>query len=177
MSALTTPRLELLPVTLAMVEAVLREDRPALEALVGAPLPAAWPGRALVERAFSASLEAIQADPEVRLWGDRLLVMRPPEPRRIVGSVVFHGRPGPDGVCEIAYGVEEGSQRKGLATEAVTALVRWALAQPEVRVVQATTLPWHAASIRVLEKAEMTRAGTREHDLLGELFVFERRNP
>jgi RimJ/RimL family protein N-acetyltransferase len=175
MGTLLTPRLELVPVTLAMVQAVFREDRQELERLAGAPLPTAWPGRALVERAFSASLEAIIADPEVRLWGDRMCILRPPEARRIVGSVVFHGRPGDDGVAEIAYGIEEGSQRRGLATEAVGAAVKWALAEPGVMAVQATTLPWHTASIRVLEKVEMQRVGTREHDLLGEMLVFERR--
>jgi ribosomal-protein-alanine N-acetyltransferase len=175
MTALLTPRLELVPVTLAMVQAVFREDRQELERLAGAPLPTAWPGRMLVERAFSASLEAIIADPDVRLWGDRMCVLRPPEPRRIVGSVVFHGRPGADGVAEIAYGIEEGSQRRGLATEAVSAAVEWALAQPGIEAVQATTLPWHTASIRVLEKVDMERVGTREHELLGELIVFARR--
>ena len=42
----------------------------------GAKIPAAWPGRVLVERAFSASLEAIRADPDTRLWGDRLMINR-----------------------------------------------------------------------------------------------------
>lgn len=176
MPLLLTPRLEMVPITLEMVEAVLREDRAELERIVGVPLPSAWPGRALVERAFSARLEDIQADPETRLWGDRLMILRPPEPRRIVGSVVFHGKPAADGIVEVAYGVEEGSQGRGLATEAVSAAVRWALEQPGITCVQATTLPWHMASIRVLEKVEMQRVGTREHDLLGEMLVFEKRH-
>ena len=46
--------------TLALVEAVFRADRDALEQIAGAKIPAAWPGRVLVERAFSASLEAIR---------------------------------------------------------------------------------------------------------------------
>ena len=60
--ALVTPRLILEPMTLELVEAVFRSDRDALERIAGAKIPAAWPGRVLVERAFSASLEAIRSE-------------------------------------------------------------------------------------------------------------------
>jgi RimJ/RimL family protein N-acetyltransferase len=176
MSVLYTPRLELSPITLEMVEAMMKGDRARAEAAAGARLPDAWPGTDLIERAFTASLEAIRADPETRLWGDRLMISRTARPgieRRVIGSVVFHGRPGPDGIAEVGYGVEEGSQRTGLATEATRACVEWALAQPGCRAVRATTFPWHRASLRVIEKLGMQLMGTREHDLLGEMLVFE----
>ena len=172
MTTLYTPRLELRPITLPMVEAVFCGDREGAERAAGAWLPEAWPGRELIERAFTASLEDIRADPSTRLWGDRLLVTRTGEPR-VVGSVVFHGRPGADGIAEVGYGVEEGSQRTGLATEATRACVTWALEQPECKAVRATTFPWHVPSLRVIEKLGMKRVGTREHDLLGEMLVFE----
>ena len=171
---LFTERLELRPITLPIVEAVMRGDRVAVEAIARAVVPAEWPGRALIERAFSASLEAIRADPDTRLWGDRLMITREPEPR-LVGSVVFHGKPDGEGICEIGYGVEEASQRRGFATEAVLAAVEWALGESGVRCVQATTLSWHRASVRVLEKAGLRPCGTREHEVLGELLVYERR--
>lgn len=174
MSVLLTPRLELLPITLPIVEAVLAGRREEVERIASARLPEAWPGRALVERAFSASLERIRADPEVRLWGDRLMITRLGE-RRIVGSVVFHGKPGPDGVTEVGYGVEAASQGQGFATEGTRAAVDWALAQQGVVAITASTFPWHAASVRVLEKIGMRRIGTKEHDVLGEMWVFERR--
>lgn len=174
MEALVTPRLVLEPITLPLVEAVFRGDRTELEAVANAKIPAAWPGRALVERAFSASLEAIRADPETRLWGDRLMITRGAE-RLVIGSVIFHGRPGPDGIAEVGYGVEESWQRQGLATEGTKAAVEWALAQPGVKLVTATTPPWHAASIRVLEKSGLAKMGIEEHDALGEVLRFERR--
>lgn len=179
MGALITNRLILEPMTLPLVEAVFRGDREALEQIAGAKIPAAWPGRALVERAFSASLEAIRADPETRLWGDRLMITRDapggsPE-RLVIGSIIFHGRPDGSGVAEVGYGVEESWQRKGVATEGTRAAVEWALAQPGVRVVTATTPPWHAASIRVLEKSGLARVGTEEHEMLGEVLRFERK--
>jgi ribosomal-protein-alanine N-acetyltransferase len=109
------------------------------------------------------------------LWGDRLMIRVAPGGRRhVVGSVVFHGRPA-DGVAEVAYGVEDGSQGEGLATEATRACVEWALLEPGIVAVQATTVPWHTASLRVIAKVGMGRVGVRDHEILGELLVFERR--
>jgi ribosomal-protein-alanine N-acetyltransferase len=161
--------------TLPLVEAVFRGDREALEAIAGAKIPAAWPGRVLVERAFSASLEAIRADPDTRLWGDRLMINREGDERLVIGSVIFHGRPDETGVAEVGYGVEESWQGKGVATEGTRAAVEWALAQPGVHLVTATTPPWHAASIRVLEKSGLVRVCVEEHETLGEVLRFERR--
>lgn len=177
-SVLRTRRLELVPVTLGLVEAVMFDRRAAVEALAGARLPGRWPGRALIERAFCASLDDIRANPSVRLWGDRLMIAEGPETggeRRIVGSVVFHGCPDADGVVEIGYGVEEASQGLGYASEATVAMVEWALSQPGCEAVTATTLPWHTASVRVLQRAGLRPVGWRDHELLGDLQVFERR--
>jgi len=174
MPVLLTTRLELVPMTLEMVEAVILGRRDDAERIANARLPSAWPNRALVERAFTTSLDAIRADPARRLWGDRMILTREGE-RRVLGSVVFHGKPGDDGVVEVAYGVEDASQGQGYATEATLASVEWALAEPGVRVVQATTFAWHRPSLRVIEKVGMVHVGTRDHELMGELLVFERR--
>jgi ribosomal-protein-alanine N-acetyltransferase len=173
---LCTPRLSLEPICLAMVEAVMLGRREDAERVAEARLPEAWPNHSLIERAFTASLDEIRADPATRLWGDRLMIMKEPRgERRVVGSVVFHGKPGPDGIAEVAYGVEGGSRSQGLATEATSACVQWALEQPGVVAVRATTFPWHLASLRVIQKMGMVQVGTREHELLGELLVFEAR--
>lgn len=167
-----TPRLLLVPVTLPIVEAVLENRPEEVAALCQARLPNAWPGRALIERAFYASLEAIRQAPEARLWGDRIALTRDGE-RRIVGSVIFHGRPDENGLVEVGYGVEESAQKQGFATEAVAACVTWVLTQPQVKKVRATTPPWHQASIRVLEKCGFVRIGLEDHENLGEILVFE----
>lgn len=179
---LRTSRLDLVPMTVGLVEAVIHGRREEAERLVRARMPARWPNRELIERAFTVSLDDIRADPEVRLWGDRAMIARGEdagageerEPR-VVGSVVFHGLPGDDGVAEIAYGVEEGSQGQGYATEAVAASVDWALGHPRVHAVQAATFAWHVPSLRVIEKVGMVVVGTRDHDTMGELVVYERR--
>jgi ribosomal-protein-alanine N-acetyltransferase len=191
---LRTLRLDLVPMSVALVEAVMAGRREEAERLVGARMPSRWPNRELIERAFPASLEAIRADPEVRLWGDRAMIARGGDgaasgiagsladgvadveaEARVVGSVVFHGLPSDDGIAEIAYGVEEASQGLGYATEAVAASIEWALSHPHVRAVQAATFGWHRPSLRVIEKVGMVVVGSREHDTMGELVVYERR--
>jgi len=170
---LVTARLVLVRITIPVVEAMLTGHRERAEAIVGARLPEAWPGRDLVERAFSASLKAIRSQPDVRLWGDRVMVTRQGA-RCVVGSVVFHGSPDPDGAVEMAYGVEGESQGRGFATEATEACLLWALGQPGVNVVRATTPPWHQGSRRVLEKIGMRLVCLAEHDLFGEVCRYER---
>ena len=186
MPALTTERLRLVPITLEMVEGVMRRDRAAAEAALdvglracGWDLPACarfpdqWPNEELVARAFPFSLDAIRAAPDVRLWGDSL-VLPLDGPPIVLGSVVFKGLP-PDGVAEVGYAVVEDSRSQGYATEATRACVDWALDQPGIHAVQATTFPWHHASLGVIRKCGMTHIETREHEMLGDLLVFERR--
>ncbi len=184
-TVLRTARLELVPITLPIFEAVMTGDRRAAEPLVGARFPAVWPGKQLMEQAFSASIEAIRADPARRLWGDRLVILPSDEygDRRVVGSVIFHGYPAggphgrglPAGIAEVGYGIEAPYQRLGLATEATQAAVHWALAQDGVEAVQAVTFTLNKTSRRVLEKIGMRIVGTDEHDFLGELLVYELR--
>jgi RimJ/RimL family protein N-acetyltransferase len=174
MPAIITERLRLVPMTLEIVEAVMSHDRTAAERAAGAVLPDAWPNDELIARAFPVSLEAIRAAPDIRLWGDSLVIVSAGDEARIIGSVVFHGRPS-DGIAEVGYGIEEGSRGLGLATEATRACVEWALSHPDIQAVQATTFPWHHASLGVIRKLGMTPCGRREHDVLGELLVFEKR--
>jgi RimJ/RimL family protein N-acetyltransferase len=161
--------------TLAMVEAVMQGRRAESEILADARMPERWPNPELIERAFPVTLDDLRAEPGARLWGARVMVVGAAGDRRVVGSIVFHGRPDRDGIAEIAYGVEEGSQRRGFATEAVTACVDWALAQPVVVCVQATTFAWHQPSMRVIANVGMVRVGERQHETMGEMIVFERR--
>ncbi|HEY4055916.1 MAG TPA: GNAT family protein [Kofleriaceae bacterium] len=171
MPALLTPRLRLVPITLPAIEAVLDHDKTRAEALVGASFPDQWPNDDLVALGFPYSRAALRADPDTRLWGDSLVLLLD-EPR-VVGSVVFHGLP-ENGIAEVAYSVEQSSRQNGYAAEAVGACVDWALTQPGIRAVQATTFPWHFASLGVIRRIGMQPVGTRDHDTLGELLVFER---
>ena len=76
-----------------------------------------------------------------------------------VGDLCFKGL-NDDGSVEIGYGISEEYQGRGYATEAVDAMVSWALRQPEVGRVEAETEPDNKASQRVLEKCGFIPAGT-----------------
>ena len=68
-----------------------------------------------------------------------------------IGELCFKGLSA-DGIAEIGYGISEGYQNKGYATEAVKAVLDWAFAHTEVNAIEAETDPYNTASKRVLEK-------------------------
>ena len=78
----------------------------------------------------------------------------------VIGLCGFTGLPDADGIAEIAYCIAPGYQGKGYATEAVQALVDYAVASKRVFVVRAHTLAETNASTRVLEKCGFTKTAT-----------------
>ena len=76
-----------------------------------------------------------------------------------IGDLCFKGL-GADGAVEIGYGILEGYQGQGYASEAVDAAVVWALKQAAVTRVEAETEPENRASRRVLEKCGFRPSGT-----------------
>jgi RimJ/RimL family protein N-acetyltransferase len=73
----------------------------------------------------------------------------------VVGDIGFHGPPNPAGSVTVGYGLAPGARGHGYATEALRAVVAWALAQPEVVVVEADTTHANLPSQRVMERAGM----------------------
>jgi ribosomal-protein-alanine N-acetyltransferase len=67
------------------------------------------------------------------------------------GLAGFKGIPDAAGVTEIGYGIAPSYQNKGYMSEAIRALVDWALSQPTCKAVTATTVE-NPASRRLLEK-------------------------
>jgi ribosomal-protein-alanine N-acetyltransferase len=77
----------------------------------------------------------------------------------VIGSCGYKGPPSSDRVVEIAYGVNADQQGRGYATEAAEALTRYALENPQVRLVCAHTRPEENASTRVLTKCGFRQVG------------------
>ena len=75
-----------------------------------------------------------------------------------VGELCFKGI-SENGIAEIGYGIAETYQCRGYATEAVSALTDWALAQPCVTAVLAETEESNVASQKVLNKAGFMPTG------------------
>jgi ribosomal-protein-alanine N-acetyltransferase len=82
------------------------------------------------------------------------------ESRSVIGAAGFKGPPDAGGVVEIAYGIVPTCEGRGYATEAATALVEFAFANEQVRLVRAHTSPVSNASTRVLEKSGFQCIGT-----------------
>ena len=73
----------------------------------------------------------------------------------VIGDIGFHGPPDSSGTVVIGYGLAPGARGQGYATEALAALIEWALMQPEVNVVNADAALDNRASQRVMERAGM----------------------
>lgn len=87
--------------------------------------------------------------PEDQCWGAYLLVYR--ETQTLIGSAGFHGLPDAEGHAEIGYSIVPSYRRRGLASEAVSALRQFAAASPLIRSLGATTLAGDPASGGVLK--------------------------
>jgi RimJ/RimL family protein N-acetyltransferase len=77
----------------------------------------------------------------------------------VIGSAGFKGPPDSTGVVEVAYGIVPTFEGRGYATEAAAALVDFAFASGQVRMVRAHTLPQPNASTRVLLKCGFRHVG------------------
>lgn len=75
-----------------------------------------------------------------------------------VGELSFKGKSS-DGTVEIGYGISAGYEGKGYATEAVSAMVDWAIREQRVTRIEAETESENAASQRVLEKCGFVANG------------------
>ena len=129
--------------------------------------------------------ERAQVSPE---WLARMRAAQGPDPwafafravdrgsGSILGTCSFKGPP-VDGVVEIAYGTEPGHEGMGYATEMAQALVDYAAASGEVRVVRAHTLPGAGASRRVLEKCGFEYVGDTVDPEDGTVSRFDRTVP
>jgi RimJ/RimL family protein N-acetyltransferase len=151
---LETERLSLLAVTAELVEALA--DREAAERSIRASIPEGWPDNELAGLLRSYGL--LIAEDAGRLgYGPWVLVAR--DEGSVVGSAGFMGTLPHDRAIELGYGVHPSYRNRGYATEASQALIGWALSQPSVERVLAKCDPGNPPSIRVLEKAGMTRRG------------------
>jgi RimJ/RimL family protein N-acetyltransferase len=109
-------------------------------------------------------LDILPGDP---VFGPRAILDR--GGKELIGSAGFTGPPDDTGTVELGYEIAPTYRRRGYATEAATALVRWVLSQPEVSRVIAATDVGNPASIRVLERVGFRPAGHRGEQLLWEL--------
>jgi RimJ/RimL family protein N-acetyltransferase len=160
MQIIRTHRLDLVPATLALVEADI-ESPEALGRLLGAVVPACWPPGEYDRAAMEFFRDRLSESPEAVGWYGWYAVQRSVEPHGsvLVGCGGYLGPPGADGVAEIGYSIVPESRGLGFATEIVHAIVARAFSKPGVVRVIAHTSSTNLESVRVLEKCGFSLVG------------------
>ena len=156
-----TGRLELRPLAAAAAAALL-DDRPTAGRLIGASIPPTWPQDDLLD-VLPMRAAASPGDEGFGIW---LIIER--ATIAIVGDIGFLGPPD-RGIVELGFSVIPEQRRRGFATDATRALVRWALREPGVLGVIARSDIDNVASIRVLEAAGFGRTGDADGRILWRL--------
>jgi [ribosomal protein S5]-alanine N-acetyltransferase len=167
---ITTARLELVSLTPEFMHASRAGRLSEAAALLGAALPADWPGEA--EHVLRLRVQQLATDPSSQPWLLRAIVLRQPG-RPMVGRIGFHAPPDERGAVEVGYAIVPAYRRQGYAHEAVTALFAWASREHGIRRFIASVSPTNDPSLRLVHKLGFTRVGTQWDDLDGEEGVFE----
>ena len=159
---ITTPRLELIAATTALLEMEL-ESPQRLGAALGVQVPDGWPPGEYDEHAIRWLLDRQAARPEAAGWFAWYALLKA-EPGsgampHLVAAGGYTGPPDEGGQVEIGYSVVPAFGKRGIATEMVRALVQHASADARVKRVIAHTFPVNIGSIRVLEKNGFTLEG------------------
>ena len=159
-----TPHAELVSLDRGTAAAIARGDR------AGRPWAVDFPTEPdiFIARMTAEAQDEPGADPLGEPWRTPWLITFDGQ---VVGMLGCKGAPA-DGAVEIGYGLAPSAQGRGLATEAVRALVD-ALAAADVGTVLAETLADNHASRRVLEKTGFSPTGRRA-SVEGELITWRR---
>ena len=135
--------------------------RSKFEELVEADIAAPWPPPLHDADSLQWMIRYLETNPEPG-WGMWYFLLKRGRGERpiAVGNGGYKGAPTRDGTVEIGYSVVTGYQGRGLAAEAIAALVAHAFRDPRVQRVIAETMPDNIPSIRVLEKSGFLRSGS-----------------
>ena len=164
-------RLDLLAMSLELMEAILSGDRESAQLMAGYRIPQDWP--AGMESTLRFRIAIARQQPETLPLLLRAMVLRS-DPDVVVGRIGFHGPADHRGMLEIGYEVFPAHQRQGYAREAVIAMFGWAQQDPAVRRFRATVSPDNAPSRRLVAGLGFVEVGSQWDDEDGEETIFER---
>jgi RimJ/RimL family protein N-acetyltransferase len=167
-----TERLELVSMTLSFMEALLAGDTGAAGTAIGAAVPANL--REHIEDFLRYRLAQVKADPSIRRWLGRAMVLAEPDgTRRVVGTIGFHGPPDERGRLEIGYSVQASYRRRGFAREAVRAMLDWAATEHDIHRFIASISPTNEASLALTRAFGFVQTGEHIDEIDGLELVFE----
>jgi RimJ/RimL family protein N-acetyltransferase len=162
-----TPRLQLIPCELSHFDAIL-QDEARLAALLQVELAEEWLGFDAAREAMQPAYEFLKSHPSALGWWTYLFIHKPD--RTLIGLGGFKGEVNEEGMVELGYEIAPAYRRRGLAREAAQGMIDYAFAHPEIKRVDAHTLPERNASTGVLEKVGMKHVGTVEDPDDGEIW-------
>lgn len=165
MARLKTTRLWFETWTAELADAALN-DRPKLGRMLGVVVPDGFPNQPVREFVLPGKIAELREDPGRGVWSG--IIVHAAD-NTVMGSMGFKSPPDLKGMVEIGYDIVPGYQGRGYATEMARALISWAFGQPSVRRITAECLEDNWASIRVLQKVGMRRAGFSGNRLRWEL--------
>ncbi len=179
LSSLASARLDLVPLDASTVETLLGGRRAAAASAIGAAVPDDWP-HSHDQSFLRLRLGQLQRDPASPQWLIRAIVLR--AEGTMVGHVGFHEPPGVngparEGALEVGYTIFAPYRGRGLATEAVEALIRWAHDERGIRDFIASISPENAPSLAVVRKLGFVHIGEQWDEEDGLELVFERSLP
>jgi len=167
----SSDRLDLVPMSLELMEALLRGDLRSAQRMVGYRIPADW--LQVLEPVLRFRIPIARRQPEALPLLLRAMVLRA-DPEVVVGRLGFHGPADDDGMLEIGYEVFPAYRRQGFAREAVVAMFRWAQRDPAVRRFRASASPQNAPSRSLIAGLGFVEVGSQWDEEDGEETIFER---
>ncbi len=169
---ITTPRLELVLMSIPFMEALQRRDLAAASRDLDAQVPA-WLADQL-DNFLKYRLAQLAVDPTIRVWLGRTMVLADAlGTRHAIGSVGFHGPPDEQGRLEVGYSVDPGHRRQGFAREAVRALFDWAHQNYGIKTFIASISPDNEPSLRLAAGFSFRQVGEQMDEIDGRELVFE----
>jgi [ribosomal protein S5]-alanine N-acetyltransferase len=166
----STDRLNLVPMSLELMEALERGDVESAQQLVGYRIPADWPQVMGSVLRFRIPLARSRPDAVPLLL---LAMVLRAEPEVVVGRLGFHGPVDEDGMLEIGYEVFPAFRRRGYGREAVSGMFRSAQEDPAVLRFRASVRPDNAPSRNLVTSLGFTEVGSQWDDEDGEETLFE----
>jgi len=170
-----TPRVELVAMSLAFMQALVAGDPETASREMNAQLPADL--REQLGHFLDYRIPSLTADPASRPWLGRGIIWTHPDGHReLIGTIGFHSPPDEDGRAEIGYRVEAAYRRRGIATECIAALLDWAESQGCHRF-RASVSPDNAASLAIIRSFGFRQVGVQWDEFDGEELVFHLDRP
>lgn len=148
MIEIITDRLLLVPCTLDIAKSLVF-FRPELEEKSPITIPTDWPS-SLVTGMLPYFIENLEKDRDEFGWGLWMIILY--NERKIIGDILFYGKPDPSGTVSITYHVSNQMGDIGLAFEAMDALLEWITEYSGVKKIVMECRITNLQSIKLFEK-------------------------